>query len=74
MALKCADLAALSNAIANRYPIPADDTQMGKRIFRIDGFICTIFSNGTIQFQGKANPDVQMFIEDAIAKLNSLHI
>jgi hypothetical protein len=74
MALKCADLDALSKAIINRYNVPADDTQMGKRIFRIDGFICTLFTNGTVQFQGKTNLEIQMSIENAIQKLNSLHV
>lgn len=74
MALKCVDLAALSNAIVNRFPVPADNSQMDKQIFRIDGFICTLYSNGTVQFQGKTNPDIKSFIEDAISKINSLHL
>lgn len=73
MALKCADVAALSNAIAKNLMIDADNTQMGKLIFRINGFFCTVFANGTVQFQGKTNPDVQAYIEDAIRKINSLH-
>lgn len=72
MALKCADVAALSNAIANKFSISADSSQMGKLIFRIDGFICTVYNNGTVQFQGRENPEVKAYIEDAVQKLNSI--
>lgn len=73
MAHRCSDNGALRNAISNRFSIPSDDSQLGKSIFRIEGFICTLFSNGTVQFQGKQNLQIQDYIIDAINKINSIN-
>lgn len=72
MALKCIDISALKNALQREYSISPDDNQMGKSIFRIQGVICTVFTNGSVQIQGQNNPTVIRHIEMTVETINSL--
>lgn len=72
MSEKCFDIDALTKVIVNKCNPLVDKAQMGKTILRTgDGLICTVFNNGTVQFQGKSGTDAQAFIEQAILNINS---
>ncbi|MDM1720132.1 hypothetical protein [Acinetobacter towneri] len=72
MAYKCIDIPALRNALQREYSVSPDENQMGKSIFRIQGVICTLFSNGSVQLQGQNNPSITHYVEMTIEKINNL--
>ena len=53
MALKSQNINQLRAAIEATFGVTPDTTQIGKAIFRIQDLTCTLFSNGTVMFQGQ---------------------
>lgn len=50
-----------------------DDSFLGKIIYRFDdGFVCTVYDTGTVQYQGKAGTRSHELVEGWVSELGKI--
>ena len=68
--MKCNDIEMLKNHITELYKVKGSQVSEVQIQFRINEFIANIFSNGTVNFQGKPNEKLKQNISNYIEIIN----
>lgn len=73
MAMRCKNITQLKFYMDNKLSFELDTSSLGKNIYRFGtGLICTIFTNGTVQFQGANDEETMNKIATMINCINEL--
>ena len=70
MGIKCNDPDRLIQTLQIKFGVLAENPTIGKYVLRIDDVICNVFSNGTVNFQGKVNTYIHETIASEISHIN----
>lgn len=73
MAIKCKNITQLNLLMSDKLGSIQDHSSLGKCIHRFSsGLICTVFDNGTVQFQGANDVETVEKIKRMVEHINAL--